>query len=157
MLVCFQTLSVKACRKSHIFCPFERQGEDFSLYMNYEHLHFSRWYPDSRLSPQPPVTSVALIVSTQVKKSVKKRYGHPGVKDMNNVLKCSHRQGDIAHPLQMLLLGWTRQMAAPAYYVQHLLLFWTARGADPLTQQLTMSLHHQPNLSAPFSQLVFSI
>lgn len=34
-------------------------------------------------------------------KSVKKRYGHPGMKSMNNVLKCSGRQGNMAHPLWM--------------------------------------------------------
>lgn len=48
-----------------------------------KHLHFSRWFPDSRLLPQPPVTPVALTVSTQAKEPITKRYEmvlHPGMK-----------------------------------------------------------------------------
>lgn len=36
-----------------------------------------------------------------VKSLLKKRYGHPGMKSMNSVLKCSGRQGNMAHPLWM--------------------------------------------------------
>lgn len=67
----------------------------------FKHLPLSRGFPDSRLSLQPPATPVALTVSTYVKESVKKGYGHPGMKGMNHVLKCPGREGNMAHPLRM--------------------------------------------------------
>lgn len=157
LLFCLQMVAIKAFGifSSHLKVRLQISGSVW----DFKHLPFRKEFPDSRLFSQAPVT---LTGCTKVKESLRRWYDIQVWKGWMVCLNAG-RQGNMAHPLQQVLLlltllptlvlGWGEGSPcsvhsgpwtqAPAFVLNSLEI-------ASLPQQL-MSLHHSPNSLATFS------